>query len=658
MGSALFEILASLWVPAAALCGLPAALALAKKRLDLEAPEALALASALSLAWCMAGGMLLAGTGGLNSWAVWLWLAGGTCASLLFAWRAEISLADWRPKVSNWGSLVLLAPPALMMLAFATVPPWYRDSLVYHLALPREFAREGAAFWPDDNIFAAFPIAWELALSFLYTLGAEPNFDPVFNPRLAGAWVMLAAALAAVSLARAAGATRNLAAASGALFLLLPTVVEYGPSAYVEGPLLLFVTLALWSTLRSVDLTSGISLWWLSAGLAGVACWIKYPGLAIVAFLAGATSFIECLSARERTLLAWGKYASRWSALAALIGCPFLLRNAVVRGNPVFPTAYGIFGGEGWDTWRAWAYGVTLQNYGYGRGWWDYLQLPWRLFTEHDLTGGFEGSLGPIVALGGVAGIWLCRRPEDRSKSGTLLGWVLFGSLFWALTVQQTRFYLFVTPALLSLLAVAGTRILSAQVRPRVAWIAICAVLSLQLAWSAAPVASLWNRQATTQWLSGALDEETFLAGMMPESYPPMRALDDHVPADGRVWLVWMRGYTYYLDRPYRMDCVFEAWRLEALLEEVEEPGELAAKLHRDGITHLLINHRFFLQNGNADLRPGRTELLRERFAQALERSAVRRVESWGPVTLYAVADKPLSRGGAEALHARTMPRH
>jgi hypothetical protein len=127
---------------------------------------------------------------------------------------------------------------------------------------------------------------------------------------------------------------------------------------------------------------------------------------------------------------------------------------------------------------------------------------------------------------------------------------------------------------------------------------------------------------------------------MLPETFVVTREIERWVPEDGRVWLVWMRGYTYYLNRPYRLDCVFEAWRFEALLDASDAPRAVGAALRKDGITHVLVNHRFFLQGGNADLQPGRTDRLRERFAAALAQGQLTVRKRWGPIALYEVADQ------------------
>jgi hypothetical protein len=644
------ELAASLAVPLLA-CSALVAVDRVGRRAGLCGPESLALAFAAALTWCMAGGLVLGVLGVLRGPAVAVWIAGGVAASLAFGLRGgslRQFLADVKESWRGWSWVLLLVAPLGLLLLLATVPPWYRDSLVYHLALPRHFAQHGALAWPDDNIFAAFPLGWEAALALLHALGAAPEHDPLFNPRLVGAWTFGAAGLAAVALARAAGASRAMAATAGALLLALPTAIEFGSSAYVEGALLLFVGLALWATLRAGSGAWGERGWLASAVFAGLACWLKYPALIAVLFLAVAAPLLETLRRDEPGAAAWLRRVVRWSSLATLVGCPFFVRNLVWRGNPVFPSAYGLFGGTGWDEWRAWAYGVTLDHYGAGRSALDYVALPWRLFTQRDFHGGFEGSLGPVVGMGAVVGAiawWRARRDGFADADAAarqlalLLVWVAAVSVFWAVTVQQARFYLIATPALLALLAAGGSRLL-AGARPRASVLAVALLLGAQGLWSAGPVMTLWARQATGDWLAGNLDRGALLERMLPETFVVTREIERWVPEDGRVWLVWMRGYTYYLNRPYRLDCVFEAWRFEALLDASDAPRAVGAALRKDGITHVLVNHRFFLQGGNADLQPGRTDRLRERFAAALAQGQLTVRKRWGPIALYEVADQ------------------
>jgi 4-amino-4-deoxy-L-arabinose transferase-like glycosyltransferase len=586
----------------------------------LDAETHAAMAFALALAWLQTGGMVLLTAGVLTLPAALAWIAAGVV--LAFAIARKVSLPALRP------AHALLLVPLAAYLLMATVPPWDRDEMVYHLAVPREFARAHAWVRPDDNIFASLPLGWESAVSMLYAFGR--GGQPLFNPRLLGAWTAGAAALATTGLARALGARSAWIAAP--LLLATPTVVEFGSSAYVEPYLLLLLVLALGAAARVV---AGESRWLLPAAVAaGLAATVKYTGLAALGMLA----FALLVDRPQRVSLASPpvRRAARFLAVALVVACPFYVRNAIQRHNPFFPLGFDLFGGLGWDAVRAEAYWETLRAYGPAEGL-EGLTLPVTIFFARDFVHGFEGSIGPVVGLGVAAAAWALRRRGDRPEGErhariavAVFAFAFF--FFWALSVRQARFFLPVVPPLVAFVAVG------VDAFPERGGMVGALALAANVAWGGALYAGLWTRQFTSAWLRGALDEGALLARVLPESYPALRALNTEVPPDGRVWLVWTRGHTYYLDRPYRLDSVFEGWRFEALLDGAPDAGAFVAALRADGITHVLANERFFLRGTSAETERGRTARLRQRFAALLSEGALVEQRRWGTVALWRIA--------------------
>lgn len=598
-------------------------------QVELDSATRVAMGAALGLAWCQLGGMVLVFTHQLHAKTAAGWLLAG----LVFA-----VVGVRRPRLpSRWAWLLVPGLLVLLpMLLMATVPAWYQDDMTYHLALPRQFAMAGGYVVPDDNIFTYLPLGWESVLSLVYAFGRPPDFFPPFEPRLLSVWTAGFAALATVGLARSLGAPRSVAWLAGFLLLLHPTMMHYAPSAYVEPWMLLLVALAAQGVVRSVG---GQQAWLIPAGLfAGLSMSCKFPGLVTTGLL-GFGLLLDGLGRRDDKALF--RRLAAFGVTAAVVGCPFYLRNWIERGNPVFPSGWGLFGGEGWNAWRAWAWGEILSNYGAGRTPLDNLLLPWRFFTTRDMFDTFEGSNGPILALGLVLACvlaWRTRRAPERSRPLLIvLGLVVGFSVFWGVSTQQMRFWLPALPGLAALTAVA----LAALVRRR-RGLVVGAVLVAQLVWTAELEWQVWKRQHTSAWLAGQMSQDEVATALMPDSYGIWADIHEVVPRSGRVWLVWMRNKTYYLRRDFRVDCIFEAWRFEELLDEREDPTAFEAALVADGITHVLIHHRFFLVGRNADLEPGRTERLRRRFMAMVEAGALQPVRRWDYIALYEV-------GGGEA---------
>jgi hypothetical protein len=610
----LADLLGSLLVPLGGwLASLPLRRWASARGASLPADLAMAAGLLVVLATLQSLGMALGFLGMLRASLLLPLLVLGAGAALV-AGRGEL-------RRSLGGATTLLPSLALLLpyLLLATFPPWDRDEMVYHLALPRSFALAGGYTRPDDNLFASLPLGWESIQAVLHAVGRAPG-EPPFNPRLLGAWTAWGGALATGALAREAGAQR-LPWLAGALLLLTPTFVEFGSSAYVEPYLLLCATLALIAALRAVEGSEGWLL--LAAALAGLGTSVKYTGLAVAAILTVGVAATSEPEQRPRRVL-------RFVALCALVGSPFYVRNLLQRGNPFFPMAYGLLGGEGWDEVRAAAYWETLRGYGAGDDLFDALTAPLRLFFARDHLAGFEGSLGPLPPLLAL-GAALCPAPGGRRAALPLLAFAALFTLFWAATVVQARFFLVALPPLLA----AGV----AWIEARAPRLVVAALLGAAL-WGASSAVFLWRRQPTTEWLRGALPREQALARVLPQSYPPARELPSLVPPGERVWLLWMRGYTYYLDVPYKVDCVYEEWRFANLLDRSMNGAQFSRNLREEGATFLLVNESFFLRGGSSDTRPGRTAELRRRFEGLVAEGTLEPARRWDRVVLYRLRAK------------------
>jgi hypothetical protein len=581
------SVAASLVVPALGLAALPVA-----RRFRLDGATEMALAGALSFAWVQLGAMALLAIGQLTATAVSVWIVAGVGASLAFG-----PVRPARPPLLPAIVTVLFS---IVYLAVAAIPAWQPDDMTYHLALARQFAEAHRFVRPDDNIFASLPLGWESIETALHAYG------PPFEGRLLGVWATLWAALATVGLARAVDA-RGAAWCAPAM-LAIPTVLEVGTSAYVEGWLLLLVALALRFALAG-------SLW--TAVFVGLALQVKYTAVALFVFVL-LILLLDVLRRSPEEGIARVRRIPLFVVGALAIGAPFFVRNWIERGNPVFPTAFEMFGGSGWDSWRAWAYAEINSRYGMGHTAMDWALLPFRLFTTRDLDRGFEGALGPVLGIGALLG---AARARVRPRL-LLVAFVVSWSAFWAVTTQQLRFFMPALPALLAL--AADTR-----------WMA--PALAVHLAWAAPTVREIVVRQYTLEYWTGKLDRDALLTRMLPENYPPSLAVGRLVPAGEKVWLVWMRAYTYYFPRDFRVDCVFESWRFDELIDQAPTLEDIPRRLLAEGFRYVLVNDRFMITENAKEMYPGRTKKIVERYGEAVSRGYLRTIYEWRSVRLYEV---------------------
>lgn len=328
---------------------------------------------------------------------------------------------------------MLLVPFAAIAILAASLPPgilWPAegngyDVLEYHLGAPREFFEAGRISFLPHNIYSNFPFAVEM----LYLLSMIVHGDPVAAGITAHMVNLLIAglAVAAVWLAgRQVGRPVGIIAA--ALAGTCPFVAYLCGVAYVENGLLLFTALTLAAVLRlSTDDDQSQPRWALVAGLfCGFACGCKYTGVVMVLLPIAAVIVIRLM----RRPKAAASLAAFVVAVLVAFG-PWLVRNYINTGNPVFPMARSIIADNGlaWndDGATRWAEG--------------HLPAP----DDRSVTGRFRrlgtevvasALFGPLIGLALVVGFIQVFRVIARRQSATALdlpAWMMIvvGIIIW-----------------------------------------------------------------------------------------------------------------------------------------------------------------------------------------------------------------------------------
>ena len=518
-------------------------------------------AHVVALAWLQLGAQIFLSLGIATPTTMGSW----SLLSLL--WARPRSL----PKTPAMGLYLCLIPYFMLAL----VPPWYRDSLTYHLTLPKLFAQTQGYTAGDEIIFGYFPLGWHSILSYLYVFSPEEGL-PLFNPRLVAVWLSGATAVATSGLCRMLGGTQLLSIVAGICFLLIPTQIEFGTSAYIQTWLTLICVCAAGFVQRKDFVWMGIC--------AGLAASAKYSGLFLCLLI-----FMIALKDKKikHTLLPM-----------ILVGTWFYLRNLWLKGNPLFPLAYSLFGGDGWDETRAEMYAQTLNNYGMGKNLLDYLFLWPRVFLTQDLVLFFQGSLGPIVGIIAVIAMFNWKRSPNVLILGC--GW----ATLWMFQVQQIRFLMPCIPIFIAVglgsfrnkwSIIGGFAIIISMVL----WLfAPLQPLATSLHPAArplldAPFSFLWYRQHTSENLGRPLYQGEMMTYMHRDLGAVLNAIAQKEDVQ-KVWLVWCRGFTYSIPHPFRVDSVFGGWRWEQELSKSKTPADWKKYLKEEGISHMIINTRLF----------------------------------------------------------------
>ena len=314
--------------------------------------------------------------------------------SILFESEPTPGSPGRNPKFT-FALLILLAIPAvpflLAMLLGSLLPSTDFDVNEYHFEGPKEFFQAGRISFVEHNVYTSFPFGTEMLTLLAMVLSGD-----WYRGALAGKCVLMCygplTGLALLAAGRCCFGRTPFGTLAGTcaalLYLAAPWVFRISTIAYAEGGLCFYLAAALLAVIialqgasargghepaadeKTVQLnpsrtsengsTPALALragapgrgeWrpFLLAGLlAGNAMACKYPALLSVVIPLGAAVLFYVGKS-------WNNGGLRWSCatgfgLGVLIAIgPWLLKNLVETGNPVYPLAYKLFDGRDWD---------------------------------------------------------------------------------------------------------------------------------------------------------------------------------------------------------------------------------------------------------------------------------------------------------------------
>jgi hypothetical protein len=475
--------------------------------------------------------------------------------------------------------LLLLAAAFLLTLA----PETGKDALIYHLAVPKLYLKHGGYYFITGNIFADYPLLAEMHYLIALFVGNDVTAKAMN-------YVVLCEILAGIYLfTRLILINRGVSTLAMLIFLSIPSVFAVSHTAYNDlfvafftlGAFYAFMNMGLRRLNRAEELQSG---WVIIFGIftaGAVAC--KYTALLIIPLGCIGILFF----AHRDKLTAWAalKTLFIFGAAALLAGSPFYLKNWFVTGNPFHPFLYSIFGGLGWDADQARIYDMMVQNLGMGRTFLDYLLLPFNLSFRAKMDSiAFDGVIGPLffVALPFVTFV---RRDITVSL---ILVFSFFSFLFWASSAQQIRYLIHLFP----LLAIVVGAIVSGSRGKKIVYPLLLLLIGGSLACNAFHIARDFNKISPMRVVAGLESREAFLSRTVPV-YPMYRFANENLPADAKIFLIYMKNYTFFCERDCYSDSMFETHTIGKILRQFSTPEDIAAALKKGGFTHLMVDIRY-----------------------------------------------------------------
>ena len=483
--------------------------------------------------------------------------------------------------------VMLFLIPAILQ---AAAPPYARDSLVYHLLCPKEYLKAGHLLHIDGNIFSAFPKGHEVLMTLLLSNAgdrAAQGFSVLqqvaaigeiysLTYLMAGPWP---AALCTIG------------------YATVPPLMYFTGCGYVEPALLMTLggcLLVLVFSIRSgkeTNIAGSMRLRPLAfiGFLAGWMPALKYNGLIYLGLIGLTFFWSQRRVLPKKALTMIGVFS-----LSAAPGLCWMGWNWITLGNPVYPMAWFLFGGKGWDETRALAMSQYFDVYGMGRNFLDYLLLPWRLaFSGRFDTIYFDGAIGPFlilaVILAAASAILLVRRRLAGSMPRAIGLMFIVSTAFFLFGTQQVRFWL-LSQMLVCVFAAPSVELLVNWLRRKNAIKGVLFLILIgSLAWNIWFLGQQFLKVGFYRPVLGMETEKDFLIRKVP-GYPALEFINQNLPDHSYLLCVWTGSYGYYVDRKYYSDTFIEDITLKELIHALPKGEELSQRLTQAGFTHLFLN--------------------------------------------------------------------
>ena len=501
------------------------------------------------------------------------------------------------PKSPGWlkslGWVGIFFAAILFILLFyawymALTPPFSWDAQVYHLVIPKIYLENNGFVRIPLNVYSNMPHTMDL----LFLVSMKVGDDVVANLLHYAMGILLCLSLYSFGRRHFSPMVGIIASL---LFICHPMVMYEFSVSFIDVGLGLF---CFWTAVCCLETirTGRAGFAFLSGLFAGMCMGAKYTMIAtaLTAFLI-LLFYPIFVKKKNHVILPFPSpviHNISSSILflipAVLLILPWLIKNALYTGNPVYPLMYSIFSGHEWSAQQS-SWLVDWQHsIGMGRSLVDYLLLPLRVFIKSNQAlgyAGFAGTLYPYILLPLPASLLI--RKNGKIVLFIFLFFTIF-FIFWASGAQQVRFLIPALP-LLALCSAAGMDSLREK-RPKFFYTLLLALIAVAPVHLAADhiYTELKREGSYLPIISGRQTRAEFLRSRV-RSYPSFEYLKTHCkPAEPVLFLFENKGY--YCPQPYYADGMFEASYFFNMALEAGSPEAFAARLYKYKCRYVVVD--------------------------------------------------------------------
>jgi 4-amino-4-deoxy-L-arabinose transferase-like glycosyltransferase len=502
---------------------------------------------------------------------------------------------------------ILILTGFILLLAIcigflAAVPPVSRDALTHHLAIPKLYLQHGGIFELSHIPFSYYPM--NLDLLYLIPLYFGNDVLPKYIHFL---FALFTAGLLYWYLKNRLSTSYALFTAL--FFLSMPVIVKLSITVYVDLGLVFFSAAALIYLLVWAESKYKAKYLLLSAISCGLALGTKYNGLVILFLLTLLTPILYLRNEREHPF-AQSKaigYAGFFLIIAILVFSPWMIRNAIWTGNPIYPLYNRYFQGVVVDETEVVPVEIQKQaNYQVGHwnhfsirrtmfkeSWPEIALIPIRIFFQgqDDKPQFFDGKLNPFLLILPLL-IFLPVYQRSFRLNQDLKILAVFVVLFMLIAFLKTSIRIrYIAPIIppLVILSAYGCRNLELFFAERgrpffgrcLLYIFIIVAICMNLYY----VVYQFRIVEPFKYLSGEVSRDGYITKYRPE-YPLVTHANQHLNEENTILALFMGNRIYYSDRHMESG---EKWFTQSVLQ-ADSVMEIREKLLNKGFTHILAN--------------------------------------------------------------------
>ncbi|CAB1059582.1 hypothetical protein D1BOALGB6SA_4344 [Olavius sp. associated proteobacterium Delta 1] len=539
-------------------------------------------------------------------------------------------------------ALIVLLIGSIIILC--SVPPVSRDALTHHLAIPKLYLNHGGMYEIPAIVFSYFPP--NLDLLYLVPLYFGNDIVPKFIHfafALLTAWLIFSYLKVRLD--------RVYALSGGLFFLSLPIIVKLSTTVYVDLGLVFFSTGALIYLLKWVESDFKIHFLIISAVSCGLALGTKYNGLIVLFIL---TLFVPFnYISRQKRSAGTQSVAPGTSLKIQLkaIGCgivfclvaliifsPWMIRNYVWQGNPIYPLYHNLFSIPRSESIRMpagnqnlksekesepasvpkptrWS-SLAIRRLLYGESWWEIALIPVRIFFQGQDGNPkyFDGKLNPflfilpIFAFVKLKTIPTNLRTEQMIFASFAVLYLLYASANYSVRI---RYIAPIIPPLI-ILAMYGLHRINSMITGKfsvparkIAVLSVLAVAAWMFGMNGAYLLRQFQHIDPLSYLSGRLDRDAYIERYRPE-YAALRYANDNLPNRSKILAIFLGNRLYYSDR----EMIFGDRFFQNSVKRATRPADILAELKQNDISHILIRHDLFNSWSNRQLEDNNKKIL------------------------------------------------